>query len=153
MFRKKDEHGVDKLHFDWTGTDPQSDTSINFLLSIDMFKMFTSIYLATVFDPALLVNDGANELMEVFIPEGTILNPIRPAALSCRTHLLGRVMDMLTGLMGQKDPHFLCAAGFSDSPHFYYSGYTQEGDYYLLYQISTGGIPARPAGDGPDGHR
>lgn len=34
-----------------------------------------------------------------------------------------------------------------------FSGYDEEGEYYLLYQISTGGIPARPVGDGPDGHR
>lgn len=93
----------------------------DWIQSPEMWKMFANIYLVTVFDPSILVNDGANDLMEVYIPEGTILNPIRPAALSCRTHLLGRVMDMLTGLFGQKAPAFLCAAGFSDSPHLYYS--------------------------------
>lgn len=29
-----------KLHFDWNGSSPQSETSINFYLSERMFKMF-----------------------------------------------------------------------------------------------------------------
>ncbi|MDE2349650.1 MAG: hydantoinase B/oxoprolinase family protein, partial [Gammaproteobacteria bacterium] len=44
------------------------------------------------------------------------------------------------------------AAGFSDSPHFMYSGHDKHGDWYQLYQISFGGIPGKPFGDGPDGH-
>ena len=33
-----------------------------------------------------------------------------------------------------------------------YSGYDKNGDWYQLFQIGFGGIPGRPAGDGPDGH-
>ena len=36
--------------------------------------------------------------------------------------MLGRVFDLLSGLLGQKAPEFMTAAGFSDSPHFMYSG-------------------------------
>ena len=36
--------------------------------------------------------------------------------------MLGRLMDLLSGLLGQKAPEFMTAAGFSDSPHFMYSG-------------------------------
>jgi N-methylhydantoinase B len=46
----------------------------------------------------------------------------------------------------------MCAAGFSDSPHFMYSGYNKNGEWYQLYQITFGGIPGKPFGDGPDGH-
>ena len=46
----------------------------------------------------------------------------------------------------------MCAAGFSDSPHFMYSGYDKNGEWYQLYQITFGGIPGKPFGDGPDGH-
>ena len=46
----------------------------------------------------------------------------------------------------------MCAAGFSDSPHFMYSGVDSKGEWYQLYQIGFGGIPGRPMGDGPDGH-
>ncbi|KAI4289321.1 MAG: hypothetical protein L6R35_001421, partial [Caloplaca aegaea] len=112
----------EKLHFDFSKTDPQSPSSINFYLSIAI-------------DTNVVANDGFHDLLDVTVPEGTLLHPIRPAALSCRTHFLGRLLDVLSGLLGQRAPQFMTAAGFSDSPHFMYSG-----------------IPARPIGDGPDGH-
>ena len=99
-----------------------------------------------------MFNDGYYDLVEVRIPRGTILKPIRPAALSSRTHLLARIFDIMSGLLGQGSPDALCAAGFSDSPHFMYSGYNAKGEWYQLYQIGFGGVPGRPAGDGPDGH-
>jgi N-methylhydantoinase B len=142
----------DTCIFDFAGTDPQSVSSINFLLNEEMFKMFAGVYMIMVFDPQILFNDGFYDLMEVRIPEGTLLKPMKPAALSCRTHALGRIFDVLGGLLGQGNPAFMCAAGFSDSPHFMYSGYDRHGEWYQLYQIGFGGIPGKPFGDGPDGH-
>lgn len=142
----------DKAIFDFTGTDPQSIGSINFLLNGDMFKMFVGTFMIAVFDPQILFNDGFYDLMEVRLPKGTLLNPVRPAALSCRTHALGRIFDLMGATLGQGAPDLMCAAGFSDSPHFMYSGYDRNGDWYQLYQIGFGGVPGRPAGDGPDGH-
>ncbi len=142
----------EKCIFDFSGTDPQSISSINFLLNEEMFKMFAGVYMIMVFDPQILFNDGFYDLMEVRIPAGTLLKPLKPAALSCRTHALGRVFDILGGLLGQGNPQFMCAAGFSDSPHFMYSGYDKHGDWFQLYQITFGGIPGKPFGDGPDGH-
>jgi N-methylhydantoinase B len=138
--------------FDFDGTDPQSIGSVNFFLNEEMFKMFAGVYMIMVFDPQILFNDGFYELMKVNIPEGTLLKPRKPAALSCRTHALGRIFDILGGLLGQGNPDFLCAAGFSDSPHFMYSGYDRKGEWFQLFQIGFGGIPGKPFGDGPDGH-
>ncbi|MGB1880934.1 MAG: hydantoinase B/oxoprolinase family protein [Gammaproteobacteria bacterium] len=142
----------EKVIFDFTGTDPQSVGSINFYLNEEMFKMFCGVYMIMVFDPQIMFNDGFYDLMEVRIPEGTLLKPRHPAALSCRTHALGRVFDIISGLLGQGAPDLMCAAGFSDSPHFMYSGYDKRGEWYQLYQIGFGGIPGRPMGDGADGH-
>ena len=61
-------------------------------------------------------------------------------------------MDVLQALFGQQNPAYRCAAGFSDSPHLFYSGFKPDGEFYLLYQIGFGGVPARPIGDGPDCH-
>jgi len=142
----------EKVIFDFAETDPQSIGSINFYLNEEMFKMFCGVFMIMVFDPQIMFNDGFYDLMEVRIPEGSLLKPRHPAALSCRTHALGRVFDIISGLLGQGAPDLMCAAGFSDSPHFMYSGYDHKGDWYQLYQIGFGGIPGRPFGDGPDGH-
>ncbi len=146
----------DKVILDFEGTDPQSAASINFYLNENMFKMFFGIYMIMVFDPQILFNDGFYDLIEVRIPEGSLLKPKFPAALSGRTHALGRIFDILGGLLGQKTPEFLNAAGFSSSPHLFYSGWDnrsgKEGEWFQLFQIGFGGIPGRPLGDGPDGH-
>ena len=142
----------DRVVFDFEGTDPQSISSVNFLLNEEMFKMFLGSFFINIFDPQILFNDGFYDLVDVRIPKGSILKPIRPAALSSRTHMLARIFDIMSGLLGQGSPDALCAAGFSDSPHFMYSGYNQQGEWYQLYQIGFGGVPGRPAGDGPDGH-
>lgn len=141
-----------KVILDWEGTDPQAVGSINFYLNENMLKMFWGVYMIMVFDPEILFNDGFYDLVDVRIPQGTLLKPNFPAALSCRTHALGRIFDVFAALLGQKNPDFLAAAGFSSSPHFMYSGTDSRGEWYQLYQIGFGGIPARPHGDGPDGH-
>ena len=69
-------------------------------------------------------------------------------------------MDVLSGLLGQRAPEFMTAAGFSDSPHFMYSGasfllkkepgkggtniyqpagYRKNGEWFQLYWIGFGG--------------
>ncbi len=142
----------DKVVLDFAGTDPQSAASINFYLNENMFKMFFGIYMIMVFDPQIMFNDGFYDLIEVKIPEGSLLKPLYPAALSGRTHALGRIFDILGGLLGQRTPEFLCAAGFSSSPHLMYSGRDKAGEWFQLFQIGFGGIPGKPFGDGPDGH-
>ncbi|ODM24511.1 hypothetical protein SI65_02101 [Aspergillus cristatus] len=147
--KKAGNHG---LKFDWSGTSPQSSHSINFYLSETMFKMFIGYYLIAAAAPGTVINDGFHDLIDVYIPEGTVLKPVRPAPISCRTHFLGRTLDMIQALIGQKDDAYQAAAGFSDSPYFFYSGFKPNGEWYQLYQIGFGGVPARQVGDGPDCH-
>ncbi len=138
--------------FDFEGTDPQAASSINFYLNEDMFKMFFGSFTINLIDPQILFNDGFYDLVEVRIPQGSLLKPNFPAALSGRTHALGRIFDVMGGLLGQSAPDAMNAAGFSDSPHLFFSGYDEQGEWFQLFQIGFGGIPGRPVGDGPDGH-
>jgi N-methylhydantoinase B len=141
-----------KAIFDFAGTDPQAPSSINFYLNEDMFKMFFGSFTINLVDPQILFNDGFYDLVDVRIPQGSLLKPNFPAALSGRTHALGRIFDVMGGLLGQGAPDSMNAAGFSDSPHLFYSGYDDKGEWFQLFQIGFGGIPGRPVGDGPDGH-
>jgi N-methylhydantoinase B len=141
-----------KAIFDFEGTDPQAKSSINFYLNEEMFKMFFGSFTINLVDPQILFNDGFYDLVDVRIPQGSLLKPNYPAALSGRTHALGRIFDVMGGLLGQGAPEAMNAAGFSDSPHLFYSGYDDKGEWFQLFQIGFGGIPGRPAGDGPDGH-
>jgi N-methylhydantoinase B len=62
------------------------------------------------------------------------------------------VFDVFGAALGQQTPELMTAAGFSDSPHFFYSGTDAQGAWFQLYQIGFGGVPGRPLGDGFDGH-
>jgi N-methylhydantoinase B len=132
----------DKVILDFAGTDPQSQASINFYLNENMFKMFFGIYMIMVFDPQILFNDGFYDLIDVRIPEGSLLKPKFPAALSGRTHALGRIFDILGGLLGQKTPEFLNAAGFSSSPHLFYSGTTATANGSSCSRSASAAFPA-----------
>jgi N-methylhydantoinase B len=142
----------DTAYFDFEGTDPQSAASINLPYNPQMFRMLTGQLLVFVFDPGIVVNDGFRDLIQVTFPKGSWLNPHYPAATSGRTHGLGRIFDVVSGALGQGAPEYMCAAGFSSSPHFVFSGTRKSGEDFLLFQVAFGGIPGRPAGDGIDCH-
>ncbi|MFG1946272.1 hydantoinase B/oxoprolinase family protein [Nonomuraea sp. NPDC048826] len=137
----------DKVLLDFTGSSEQAEGPISYYLNENLARMFFGIYLITVADPQILWNDGFYPLIDVRIPDGSFWKPKYPAALNARNHGVGRIFDLFGGLLGQKTPDLLNAAGFSSSPHFMYAG---EG--FQLYSIGFGGIPGRPIGDGPDGH-
>ena len=139
-------------YFDWSGTDPQAMGPVNFYLSEAMFKMFIGVYLIMVFDPQILFNDGFYPLLHIVIPDGCLLHPKFPSALGCRTHALTRLFDILGGALARKSPEHTTAAGYGTSPYMLYSGWDGAGEFYYLMEISYGGIPGRPIGDGMDGH-
>ena len=102
MWREDGPNGM-RVVLDFAGTDPQSNGSINFLLNENMMRMFFGIYMIMVFDPQILFNDGYYDLIDVRIPEGSLLKPKFPAALSGRTHALGRLFDILGGAARPED--------------------------------------------------
>jgi N-methylhydantoinase B len=145
---REGDHG----YFDWAGTDPQAPGPINFYLNEEMFKMFIGVYLIMVFDPQILFNDGFYPLLHVSLPEGTLMQPRFPAALGCRTHALTRLFDVLGGCLGVNAPELSTAAGYGTSPYLLYNGYDDQGEFFHLMEITYGGIPGRPMGDGMDAH-
>ncbi len=139
-----------KLYFDFSATDAQSPGSINFYFNDEMFKMFVGAYLIKIFDPQIIFNAGYYDLIELNIPEGSLLRPRRPAALSCRNATLMRTFDVLIGLLGQRTPKLMTAAGYSYAPYMFYSGRDSMARIFTYFYAGFGGIPGRPVGDGHD---
>jgi N-methylhydantoinase B len=88
----------------------------------------------------------------VVLPEGSLLNPKFPAALSNRLNTHTRFFDCQAGALGQRAPHLSMAAGYGTSPHFIFTGHDKDGKYFQLMELLFGGVPGRPRGDGLDGH-
>ena len=138
--------------FDFEGTSRQAPGPINFYLHDGMMKMVIGVYLIMVFDPDILFNEGFYDLIDVRVPEGSILRPRYPAPLGNRVHTLSRWVDVIAGALGRQVPETAAAAGYGSSPHMIYSGVDPDGEPFGVVEILMGGIPARPAGDGMDAH-
>ena len=137
---------------DWTGTDPQAEGPINFHIHEGLCKLFFGVYMIMAFDPKIMFNEGFYDLFEIILPEGSLLNPKFPAALSNRLNTHTRFFDCQAGALGQKAPHLSMAAGYGTSPHFIFTGHDKNGKYFQLMELLFGGVPDRPLGDGFDGH-
>lgn len=142
----------EKAVFDWTGTDDQAEGPINFHIHEGLCKLFFGVYMIMAFDPSVLFNEGFYDLFEVILPEGSLLNPRFPAALSNRLNTHTRFFDCQAGALGQRAPHLSMAAGYGTSPHFIFTGTNSDGKYFQLMELLFGGVPGRPRGDGLDGH-
>lgn len=142
----------EKAVFDWTGTDDQAEGPINFHIHEGLCKLFFGVYMIMAFDPSVLFNEGFYDLFEIVLPEGSLLNPRFPAALSNRLNTHTRFFDCQAGALGQRAPHLSMAAGYGTSPHFIFTGHDRNGKYFQLMELLFGGVPGRPRGDGLDGH-
>lgn len=142
----------DTVYLDWDGTDEQVEGTVNFLLNEKMFKMFTGVFLIMAFDPLLTFNDGYYDLFKVNLPSGTVVQPEFPAALGNRLPLMARQFDVLQATFSKLIDGFSVAGSYGTSPNLVYAGTDSEGNPFQMLEILYGGIPARPGGDGLDGH-
>jgi N-methylhydantoinase B len=138
-----------RLLFDFTGTDEQVRGSINFPAD----ARFYARALLTTFkaiQPDLLVNDGVLEVVEVRVPEGTVLNPRFPAACSYRHYPLIRCFSVVLGALaralGGRVPQ-----GADNMSGISFSGIRPEtGQTWYLSMPLGGGSCGRPVADGTD---
>jgi N-methylhydantoinase B len=104
------------------------------------------------FDPLLTFNDGYYDLFEVTLPEGSVLQPEFPAPLGNRLPTMARQFDVLQATFSKLIDGFSVAGSYGTSPNLVYAGTDSDGDDFQMLEILYGGIPARPGGDGLDGH-
>jgi N-methylhydantoinase B len=100
------------LHVDFSGTDPQVASAYN-LPSGGGRHSWLSIRLlhyALTRDPTIPINSGIFEPLTMHIPQGSLLNPVFPAAVGVRHATGNRVNDVMNGLLCQAMPEFMCAA-------------------------------------------
>lgn len=84
---------ADRLLVDLSGTAPQVESALNVPWAS---TRATVMFLVRAFtDPDLVTNDGILRPLEIVCPEGTILNPRPPAAVSIRHNTCQRLCDTL----------------------------------------------------------
>ena len=133
---------------DFTGSDPQAQGPINSPYSFTTSASVVAV--KTIVDPHGPANEGMFKPIEVIAPEGSIVNPIRPAPI---TGGLGetsnRVAGVVWGALAKAVPErSIACQGCSDDNIFISGATTGSRELYILYDYPEVGWGARPFADG-----
>lgn len=135
-----------EILLDWDGTDPQVEAGINSYLHYTMAYSIAAVKSITL--PRAPQNHGVIRCIKVRAPEGSFLNPRRPAACGGRAVVCHRIYEVALGALSQAAPDRVISAG----SHFFnpmIGGVTAaDGKPFILWEIITGGVGARSNKDG-----
>lgn len=133
-------------YFDWTGTAAQALGPINLPLHVGRAKAMIVQSLAGTMGTEALASEGADDLIHVTLPTGSLLNPDFPAPVGWQMHTVSRVVDMLNAAINRHEPMRLSAAG-GGTASFRYTGHG-----FSMVELMPGGGSASPHADGEDAH-
>ncbi len=140
----------DRLRFDFTGTDPQVKGPLNAPLSKTWTTVFYCVMCALSDDVSF--NDGLAGIIEIHVPEGTVLNPHHPAPVNARSVTVNRVADVVLGALAQAVPERIGAQSCGVPTGVSFGGVDpRTGRNFVFYESYCGGMGATRAADGADG--
>jgi N-methylhydantoinase B len=137
----------DELTLDFTGTDGQIARPVNSPLNFT--RAYSNYAVKCVFDPTTPNNDGSFRPIRLIAPEGSIVNPRRPAPVWGR-HLTGHYLPMLVlAALGRMLPDRVIAESGSPLWNVYFTGEHADGRRYVRMFFMNGGHGAAAGHDGP----
>ena len=141
----------DRITFDYTGTDAQVEGPVNAPLGVTLSGIYFT--LTSVTDPAIPINDGCYRPVEVNVPEGCLMNPVKPAPVAGgNVETSQRNVDVLLKAFAQIVPGRVCAAGQGTMNNVSVGGVNpRTGRLWAFYETIAGGYGGRPGLDGVDG--
>jgi len=134
------------LLVDWAGTSRQVRAAINSTLSFTKSNAFLSVRCALLGD--IPNNAGVFRCIEVTAPEGSVLNPVSPAAVAARALTGYRVMDTMFGALAQIVPHIMPAAGEGGNTVVCLGGRHPDNRPFIIVDMISGCWGGRPDKDG-----
>ncbi len=140
----------DEIAFDYSGTSKQVDRPVNAPLGVTVAGIYYT--LISVTDPSIPVNDGCFRPITLRIPQGCMMNPIRPAPVAGgNVETSQRNVDVLMKAFSQILPRKVPAAGLGTMNNITIGGTLPDGRPWTFYETIGGGSGGRPEGDGVDG--
>jgi len=138
------------ISFDYSGTCPQVEAPINAPLGVTIAGIYYT--LITVTDSTIPVNDGCFRPVTLIIPEGTMMNPRRPAPVAGgNVETSQRNVDVLMKAFSKIVPGKVTAAGLGTMNNVSVGGIRPDGTPWTFYETIGGGSGGRPNSDGVDG--
>jgi N-methylhydantoinase B len=141
----------ERLHFDFAGSDPQLCCARN----IPYRALLATVYTVAkaMLDPEVPANAGYYRTLDISAPPGSVVGPVPPAAIGCRSISASVLGDVIAAALSQALPNKALAGS---GPHHLYvlSGTDpRTGSYFVNYETLAGGMGARANRDGVDGVR
>ena len=136
---------------DFSGTDRQVDKPLNAVLGVTIAA--TTYTLKTLLSSDVLLNDGFTRLISVSAPEGTVVNPVKPAPVAAgNLETSQRIVDVLYRALANGIPEKIPAASSGSMNNLMMGGiHPETGKTWAFYETIGGGGGARPGMDGVDG--
>src|SRR5256886_2230272 len=139
----------DRLRVDYTGTDPQLPGALNAVLGVTLSGVYYAV--AALIDPGVPVNEGVLRAVEVHAPEGTLLNPRRPAPVAGgNVETSMRNADLLLRALAPAVSERAPASSGGTMSTTIFGGQSESGPWGF-YETIACGMGARPGLDGIDG--
>jgi N-methylhydantoinase B/oxoprolinase/acetone carboxylase alpha subunit len=138
----------DKIVVDYTGTDPQSLSTVN--CSEGVARAATYIPLIAVLDPHTPLNQGVIDLIEFRAPRGCLVNPVYPAPCFASTADPGdRISEIMQLALSKLLPERVTAGSYATGNNLTAGGYDPERqEDFVWYIFESGGCGARATKDG-----
>ena len=139
----------DGLTFDFTGTDSQRKGNINAVYAVTLSCVYYTVRCVT--DPGIPPNEGCYRPVTIMVPEGCLLNPIHPRAVSAgNVETSQRIVDVLLKAFSHIVPEKVIA-GCQGTMNNVTIGGSVAGKSFAYYETIGGGMGARYNKDGIDG--
>jgi N-methylhydantoinase B len=136
----------DHVTVDYAGSSPQVKAAINSTLSFT--KSCTYLSVRCALKGNVPNNAGVFRCVEVRAPEGSVLNPLPPAAVAARALTGYRVFDAMLGALAQIVPDHIPAAGEGGNTVVCLSGKRPDRSPFIIVDMICGAWGARPHADG-----
>ena len=138
----------DEIEVDFTGTSAQVQGAINCPIAMARSSAYCAIRCVT--SPDIPNCEGYMRPVSFRAPEGTILNPVLPAACAARGVMGYRDFDAIMGALAQVVPDRVVAGGEGGPTLFSVGGY-HKGRPFVLTEVMVGTWGARAGKDGVEG--
>src|SRR4051812_31678194 len=106
--------------------------------------------LKSIVDPFIPTNEGLYRTVSILAPQGLVVNPVVPAAVSSRNMTSMILAEALTNALGQAAPSRAVAAGGPGQGCISAGTDPKTGKYFINYENLAGGQGARCTADGMD---
>jgi N-methylhydantoinase B len=139
----------DAMSLDYTGTSPQLPMPLNAVYGVTLSGVYYAIRALLAAD--IPMNDGVFRPIDVFVPEGTLLNPRRPAPVSAgNVETSMRNADLVLAALGRLAPERVPAQSGGSMNNVMMGGVDERGAPWAFYETNGCGMGARPGADGVD---